>query len=82
MSEPALSVDTKKKEVLGNLKHPGKTYRRKRNPVEGNVYDFPDPELGKAIPYGVYDLNHNEAVISVGITHDTVKFTVEAIRRW
>lgn len=80
--EPALSVDTKKKEVLGKLKNPGKTYRRKRNPVEVKVHDFPDPELGKAIPYGVYDLNHNEAGVSVGITHDTAEFAVEAIRRW
>jgi hypothetical protein len=80
--EPALSLDTKKKEVLGNLKNPGKTYRRKRNPVEVNVHDFPDPELGKAILYGVYDLNHNEAGVSVGITHDTIEFAVEAIRRW
>ena len=48
--EPALSVDTQKKEVLGNLKNPGRTYRPKRNPVEVNVPDFPDPELGKAIP--------------------------------
>jgi len=80
--EPALSVDTKKKEVLGNLKNSGKTYRRKRNPVKVNVHDFPDPELGKAIPYGVYDLHHNEAGVSVGITHDTAEFAVEAIRRW
>lgn len=80
--EPALSVDTKKKEVLGKLKNPGKTYRRKRKPVEVKVHDFPDPELGKAIPYGVYDLNHNEAGVSVGITHDTAEFAVEAIRRW
>jgi transposase len=80
--EPALSVDTKKKEVLGNLKNSGKTYRRKRNPVEVKCHDFPDPELGKAIPYGVYDLNHNEAGVSVGITHDTAEFAVEAIRRW
>jgi hypothetical protein len=80
--EPALSVDTKKKEVLGKLKNPGKTYRRKRRPVEVKVHDFPDPELGKAIPYGVYDLNHNEAGVSVGITHDMAEFAVEAIRRW
>jgi transposase len=80
--EPALSVDTKKKEVLGKLKNPGKTYRRKRKPVEVKVHDFPDPELGKAIPYGVYDLNYNEAGVSVGITHDTAEFAVEAIRRW
>jgi transposase len=80
--EPALSVDTKKKEVLGNLKNPGKTYRRKGKPVEVAVHDFPDPKLGKAIPYGVYDINHNEAGVSVGITHDTAEFAVKAIRRW
>jgi transposase len=80
--EPALSVDTKKKEVLGNLKNPGKTYRRKGKPVEVAVHDFPDPKLGKAIPYGVYDINYNEAGVSVGITHDTAEFAVKAIRRW
>lgn len=80
--EPALSVDTKKKEVLGNLKNPGKTYRPKGKPVEVDVHDFPNPKLGKAIPYGVLDLNHNEAGVSVGITHDTAEFAVEAIRRW
>jgi Rhodopirellula transposase DDE domain len=80
--EPALSVDTKKKEVLGNLKNPGQRYRRKRHPVAVKCHDFPDPELGKAIPYGVYDLNHNEAGVSVGITHDTAEFAVGAIRRW
>lgn len=81
-SEPALSVDTKKKEVLGNLKNPGKTYRRQGQPVQVAVHDFPDPKLGKAIPYGVYDLHHNEAGVSIGITHDTAEFAVEAIRRW
>ena len=80
--QPALSVDTKKKENLGNQKNPGKTYRRRRRPVEVDVHDFPDPELGKAIPYGVYDLRHNEAGVSVGITHDTAEFAVAAIRRW
>jgi Rhodopirellula transposase DDE domain len=80
--EPALSVDTKKKEVLGNLKNAGKTYRPKGKPVKVEVHDFPDPELGKAIPYGVYDLTHNEAGVSIGITHDTAEFAVEAIRRW
>lgn len=80
--EPALSVDTKKKEVLGNLKNPGQTYRPKGQPVEVKVHDFPDPKLGKAIPYGVYDLNCNEAGVSVGITHDTAEFAVAAIRRW
>jgi hypothetical protein len=80
--EPALSVDTKKKEVLGNLKNAGKTYRPKGKPVEVDVHDFPDPKLGKAIPYGVFDLNHNEAGVSVGITHDTAQFAVQAVRRW
>ncbi len=80
--EPALSVDTKKKEVLGNLKNPGRTYRRRGQPVEVNVHDFPDPHKGRAIPYGVYDLGHNEAGVSVGITHDTAEFAVAAIRRW
>jgi transposase len=80
--QPALSVDTKKKEVLGNLKNPGKTYRPKAKPIEVDVHDFPDPKLGKAIPYGVYDLHYNEAGVSIGITHDTAEFAVEAIRRW
>jgi transposase len=80
--EPALSVDTKKKEVLGNLKNPGKTYRRQGQPIEVLVHDFPDKTLGKAIPYGVYDIQRNEAGVSVGITHDTAEFAVMAIRRW
>ncbi|MGA8296117.1 MAG: ISAzo13 family transposase [Acidimicrobiales bacterium] len=80
--QPALSVDTKKKEVLGNLKNPGKTYRPKRKPITVDVHDFPDPKLGKAIPYGVYDLQHNEAGVSIGVTHDTAEFAVAAIRRW
>jgi transposase len=80
--QPALSVDTKKKEVLGNLKNAGKTYRPKGKPIPVDVHDFPDPKLGKAIPYGVYDLRYNEAGISIGITHDTAEFAVEAIRRW
>jgi hypothetical protein len=80
--QPALSVDTKKKEVLGNLKNPGKTYRPQGQPVEVQVHDVPDPQLGKAIPSGVYDIGHNEAGVSIGITHDTAEFAVEAIRRW
>jgi transposase len=80
--EPALSVDTKKKEVLGNLKNPGKTYRPKGAPAEVKTHDFPDPTLGKAVPYGVYDIHNNEAGVSVGISHDTAEFAVGAIRRW
>jgi hypothetical protein len=80
--EPALSVDTKKKEVLGNLKNAGRTYRPKRNPEPVATHDFPDPKRGKAIPYGVYDIHGNAAGVSVGISHDTAEFAVAAIRRW
>jgi hypothetical protein len=80
--EPALSVDTKKKEVLGNLRNAGQTYRPKGDPEEVKTHDFPDPTLGKAVPYGVYDIHGNEAGVSVGISHDTAEFAVGAIRRW
>ena len=80
--EPAISVDTKKKEPLGNLKNPGKTYRRKGDPVKVKTHDFPDKKLGKAVPYGVYDIASNEAGVTVGIGHDTAEFAVGAIRRW
>ena len=80
--EPAVSVDTKKKEVLGNKKNAGKIYRPKGKPVEVDTYDFPDPKLGKAIPYCVYDIEYNEAGVSIGIDHDTAEFAVAAIRRW
>jgi len=80
--EPAISVDTKKKETLGNLKNAGQTYCPKGTPVEVNVHDFPDPKLGKAVPYGVYDIHANQAGVSVGISHDTAEFAVAAIYRW
>lgn len=80
--EPAVSVDTKKKEPLGNLKNPGRSYRPKGRPVEVDTHDFPDPKRGKAVPYGVYDLGENQAGVSVGISHDTAQFAVAAIRRW
>jgi transposase len=80
--EPAISVDTKKKEVLGNLKNPGQTWEPQGKPRAVDTHDFPDPKLGKAIPYGVYDIHENEAWVSVGMTHDTAEFAVEAIRRW
>ena len=80
--EPALSVDTKKKEVLGNLKNAGQTYRPQGDPEPVKTHDFPNPKLGKAVPYGVYDLHGNEAGVSVGVSHDTAEFAVAAIRRW
>lgn len=80
--EPAVSIDTKKKEPLGKMKNPGKTYCRKGKPIEVKTHDFPDKELGKAVPYGVYDLLNNEAGVSVGIGHDTAEFAVASIRRW
>jgi transposase len=80
--QPAISVDTKKKEPLGNLKNPGQEWRPKGKPREVDVHDFPDPRKGKAVPYGVYDLSHNEAWVSVGVSSDTAEFAVETIRTW
>lgn len=80
--QPAISVDTKKKEPLGNMKNPGKRYRKKGSPRKVKTHDFPDKKLGKAVPYGVYDITHNEAGVSVGISHDTAEFAVASIRRW
>ena len=81
-ARPAISVDTKKKEVLGLKKNSGKTYRKKGEPIKVDVYDFIDSKLGKAVPYGVYDIHLNEAGVSVGINNDTAEFAVAAIRRW
>ena len=69
-------MDTKKKEVLGNHKNAGQTYRPKGRPTEVDTHDFPDPKLGKAIPYGVYDLAANLGWVSVGVDHDTAEFAV------
>ena len=80
--QPAISVDTKKKEPLGNLKNPGQTWRPQGQPREVDTHDFPDPRKGKAVPYGVYDLGHNEAWVSVGISSDTAEFAVASIRCW
>lgn len=80
--QPAVSVDTKKKEVLGNRKNPGRTYRPKGKPREVDTHDFPDEKLGKAIPYGVYDLGNNDAWVSVGIDHDTAEFAVASVAQW
>jgi Rhodopirellula transposase DDE domain len=80
--QPVISVDTKKKELVGDFKNSGREWRPKGTPEEVRVHDFQDPQLGKAIPYGVYDLASNEGWVSVGITHDTARFAVASIRRW
>ena len=80
--QPAISVDTKKKELVGDFKNPGREWRLKGSPEPVRVHDFIIPEQGKAIPYGVYDLKRNEGWVSVGIDHDTAAFAANAIRRW
>lgn len=80
--QPVISVDTKKKELVGNFKNGGNEWQRQGAPVEVKVHDFIDKKLGKAIPYGVYDVTVNEGWVSVGTDHDTARFAVEAIRRW
>jgi len=79
---PAISVDTKKKELVGRFKNAGRTWRPRGNPEPVKVHDFLDPVLGKAIPYGVYDLARNAGWVSVGVDHDTAAFAVSTIRRW
>lgn len=80
--EPVISVDTKKKELVGNFKNAGRSYRPKGEPTKVKVHDFIEPDLGKVAPYGVYDLKHNEGWVNVGTDHDTSAFAVESIRRW
>jgi hypothetical protein len=82
--QPAISVDTKKKELVGDFKNGGRAWRRKGEPDHVRVHDFiiRDPGHGKAIPYGVYDLRRDEGWVSIGIDHDTASFAVNAIRRW
>ncbi len=79
---PVISVDTKKKELVGNFKNAGETWRPKGNPEPVRVHDFMIPELGKAVPYGVYDLTRNAGWVSLGIDHDTATFAVRTIERW
>ncbi len=80
--QPVISVDTKKKELVGNYRNGRSDYRSKGDPQRVNVHDFVDKELGKAVPYGVYDVAANAGFVSVGITSDTAEFAVEAIRSW
>jgi hypothetical protein len=80
--QPVISVDTKKKELVGDFKNAGQEWQKKKTPIPVRVHDFVDPLLGKAAPYGVYDLAANQGWVSVGIDHDTAEFAVESIRRW
>jgi transposase len=79
---PVISVDAKKKELIGNYKQNGRVWRPKGEPELVKVYDFIDKKLGKATPYGIYDLKKNVGWVNVGIDHDTAEFAVESIRRW
>lgn len=80
--EPVVSIDTKKKELVGEFKNPGREWEPTGTPVPVKVHDFPEKGVGKAIPYGVYDLASNEGWVSVGIDHDTAEFAAASIRRW
>ena len=80
--DPVVSVDAKKKELVGEFKNSGREWRPKGEPAQVSTHDFPDRELGKAIPYGVYDLAANAGWVNVGTDHDTAAFAVESIRRW
>jgi hypothetical protein len=80
--DPVISVDTKKKERVGEFKNPGQTWRTREQPREVLVYDFPHVGVGTAIPYGTYDVQKNQGLVNVGMTHDTAEFAVESIRRW
>jgi Rhodopirellula transposase DDE domain len=80
--QPVISVDTKKKELMGDFKNGGTDYRPKGKPQRVNVHDFEDKKLGKVVPYGVYDVTANAGFVSVGITSDTAEFAVQSIRCW
>jgi transposase len=80
--QPVVSVDTKKKELVGDFKNAGREWQRKGEPEPVRVHDFIDDELGKVIPYGVYDTARNEAWVSVGVDHDTAEFAVATLERW
>jgi transposase len=82
VTQPAISVDTKKKENIGNYKNNGREYCPKGTPIKVNGHDFPDARLGKVVPYGIYDIGKNQGWVSVGISADTAKFAVNAIRTW
>lgn len=80
--DPVISVDTKKKELVGEFRNAGQTWRPQGEPAKVNVHDFPHLGHGKAVPYGAYDIARNRAVVNVGVSHDTAEFAIESIRRW
>jgi transposase len=80
--QPVISVDTKKKELIGNFKNNGAEYNPKKEPAKVLDHDFPIKELGKVAPYGIYDIGRNEGFVNLGISHDTSEFAVESILRW
>jgi transposase len=80
--QPVISIDCKKKELIGNFKNNGKELELQKHPTQVNVYDFIDTALGKAIPYGIYDIDRNEGWVNIGISSDTAKFAVSSIRTW
>lgn len=80
--DPVISVDTKKKELVGNYRNAGTSWRPKSEPTDVAVHDFRDPNVPKAVPYGIYDLARNEGWVSVGSDHDTASFAVATLRRW
>lgn len=79
---PVVSIDAKKKELVGDFKNQGREWRPKGEPDEVKVYDFVDKDLGRATPFGVYDVTRNEGFVNVGIDHDTAEFAVQSLRRW
>ena len=81
-ADPVISVDTKKKELVGEFKNAGREWRPRSEPAATRTHDFPDDSLGKAVPYGVYDITANAGWVSVGTDHDTAAFAVESVRRW
>lgn len=80
--DPVISVDTKKKELVGNFKNNGRIWLPKGKPIEVNMHDFPDKTLGKVVPYGILDIGRNDGYVNVGINHDTGEFSVASIERW
>jgi hypothetical protein len=81
-ADPVISVDTKKKELVGEFSNAGRQWRPKGRPAATLVHDFPDDAVGKAVPYGIYDITANAGWVSVGTDHDTAAFAVESVRRW